>query len=96
MLDVLTAEDFEAMAGKPLSLALGDAAIPVEIAEVRRLKSPSPRAQAFAVIFRHAGATRSGPQGLYRIDLPERGSVELFVVPVGPDKAGMCYEAVFN
>lgn len=96
MLDVLTAEDFEACAGKPLSLALGEESIVVEIADVRRLKSPSPRTQPFAVMLRHNGAKRAGPQGIYRLELPERGTIELFVVPVGPDAVGMCYEAVFN
>ena len=97
MLDTLRAEDFEALSGLPLTLAAGTLQMPVEIGEVRRLKSPSPRgAQPFAVVFRHRDARGSAPQGVYRLEAPERGPVELFVVPIGPDGKGMCYEAVFN
>lgn len=95
MLDVLTAEDFEAVKGQALTLAQGDAAIAVEVAEVRRLTSPSPRAQPFSVVLRHRGAKGAAGQGTYRLTLPQ-GPIDLFLVPVGPDREGMCYEAVFN
>jgi hypothetical protein len=35
------------------------------------------------------------PQSLYRLIHPLMGDIELFLVPVGPDAAGMRYEAVF-
>jgi hypothetical protein len=35
------------------------------------------------------------PQGTYRIEHDELGHFELFIVPVGPDDEGMCYEAIF-
>jgi hypothetical protein len=48
------------------------------------------------VIFLHRAAKGHAPQGIYRLELPERGHAELFVVPIGPDGDGMRYEAVFN
>lgn len=36
------------------------------------------------------------PQRLYALSHPQMGNVELFLVPVGPDKTGMRYEAVFS
>ena len=36
------------------------------------------------------------PQRLYDLSHPRLGNVELFLVPVGPDEAGMKYEAIFS
>lgn len=97
MSDILIAEDFETLAGLPLSLARDGNELPVELKEVRRLQSPSPRpAPPFVVVLRERGAKRSLAQGVYRIDLGARGPTDIFVVPIGPDAEGMCYEAVFN
>ncbi len=97
MLDVLSAEEFEALSGRPLKLFLGEHPLNVEVIEVRRLATPTPRKQpSFAVIFRANGATLSAPQGMYRLDLPERGELEFFAVAIGPDAKGMRYEAIFN
>ena len=96
MLETLSPEDFDAIGAQPLVLSGSHAQLPVEIAEVRRIKSPSLRAQPFSVVFRHRDARQHAAQGIYRLDLPGHGAVDLFVVPIGPDGKGMCYEAVFN
>jgi len=36
------------------------------------------------------------PQRIYRFEHEELGSFELFIVPIGPDEAGMQYQAVFG
>lgn len=36
------------------------------------------------------------PQGTYRFEHDRLGRVELFIVPIGPNDEGMCFEAVFN
>jgi len=36
------------------------------------------------------------PQGLYVLVHPQMGQCELFLVPLGPDAAGMRYQAVFS
>jgi hypothetical protein len=35
------------------------------------------------------------PQHIYRFEHPTIGPFEIFIVPIGPDGAGMRYEAVF-
>jgi hypothetical protein len=35
------------------------------------------------------------PQRIYRLENESLGAFELFIVPIGPDDAGMQYEAVF-
>ena len=89
MTDELSAEEFEALAGKTLSLTQGDQGLAVNIREVRRLKSPSPRkTPPFAVVFRADGDKRSAAQGIYRLEMAERGATDIFIVPIGPDDAG--------
>ena len=36
------------------------------------------------------------PQGLYKLIHPQMGEIELFLVPNGPDAAGMRYQAAFS
>ena len=36
------------------------------------------------------------PQRLYAMEHETLGTIEIFIVPIGPDKEGMRYEAVFN
>ena len=36
------------------------------------------------------------PQKIYPVEHPELGTLELFLVPVGPEQGGMRYEAVFT
>jgi len=36
------------------------------------------------------------PQGIYRLQHEKLGTMEMFLVPLGPDGRGMQYEAVFN
>jgi hypothetical protein len=35
-------------------------------------------------------------QRIYRVEHDSMGTFELFLVPIGPDGVGMCYEAVFT
>ena len=49
----------------------------------------------FSLIFRAPPGTPL-PQRIYRLHHEELGLLELFLVPIGPDADGMCYEAVFS
>jgi uncharacterized protein DUF6916 len=33
---------------------------------------------------------------IHRVEHEELGALDVFLVPIGPDQAGMCYEAVFG
>ena len=80
-LDALKPEDFESLIGGVLLLEVPGGPVECEITEVRRLPPHAVRAHPFTVILR-------GPRC--------RPVVDLFVVPVGPDHAGLCYEITFN
>ena len=49
----------------------------------------------FSIVFR-APADRLLPQQIYRLDHDAIGTFEIFLVPIGPDREGMRYEAVFT
>ena len=53
------------------------------------------RERSFSIVFR-APMEPLLPQQIYRFEHREIGSFDLFIVPIGPDDCGMCYEAVFN
>lgn len=97
MLEHIAVEEFEALVGQPIAITSAEATVQWELAGVRRLDVPTPRPQPpFALTLRDNGAAKSWPQGIYRIAHPQRGALDLFVVPVGPDGRGMCYEVTFN
>lgn len=49
----------------------------------------------FSLIFRDPGGVVL-PQRIYRVDHPELGSLDIFLVPIGADAAGVRYEAIFT
>ena len=51
--------------------------------------------ESFAVLFRGPQQPIL-PQAIYRLEHPRMGSLDLFLVPIGPDDTGMRYEAVFT
>ena len=73
------------------------APLDLELVEARPLTSASvgDRRQPFAVVFR--GPRQPAlPQRIYRLEHPEVGAHELFLVPVAESDAGREYEAVFT
>jgi hypothetical protein len=98
MLDQIKVEEFEPLVGTTLRLSgSGDEYADLELAEAKALANPSPRAQApFLLTLRENGAKRVINQGVYRLHHPTLGELDLFVVPIGPDAKGMCYEVTFN
>lgn len=73
----------------------------IEVTEAPQTPMEGFRSQ-FAVLF-NGPLERVMPQGTYRLEQEQSGSMELFLVPVGPDSraepgrapAAMQYEAVF-
>ena len=58
-------------------------------------KNYSPQLEQFSIMF-HGPANRFLPQATYPVEHAKLGKFLLFLVPVGPDEHGMCYQAVFN
>jgi hypothetical protein len=50
--------------------------------------------QPFSAVFRARGDAVL-PQRIYAVSNPVLGELHLFLVPIGPDEAGLRYEAVF-
>ena len=96
MLDRVRKEDFEPLVGRKVKVYQGDSSADVEVKEVVATRSPSPRAtEPFRIVLR----SRNGwvaTQGIFRIEHPALGMLELFAVPIGPDSEGLCYEIIFN
>lgn len=97
MLHEIAAEEFESLIGQTVVLERDGDRIEMEVDKVQRLSSPSPRLlPSFIATLREVGATRSYTQGIYRLIHPQRGAIDLFIVPSGPDGSGMSYELTFN
>ena len=71
--------------GESLNLEL------IEVAE----QNSSPHVEQFAVIFR-GPLTPLCPQQIYKLEHERLGPMELFLVPLGPEKEGMLYQSCFN
>ncbi len=96
MLNTLSAADFEPLVGQNLSFEFAASACELELIEVRPIRNPSPReAPPFALILR---GPRNSPlqHGIYRVQHPARGPLDLFMVALGPDPHGFSYEIIFN
>ncbi|UXI69281.1 DUF6916 family protein [Tahibacter amnicola] len=97
MLQDVAVEEFEALLGQQIRISSEGHERLLQLKEVKRLQNPSPRpTPPFSVVLRDVGVDRHFSQGIYSLDLPPRGTLDLFIVPIGPDGTGMCYEITFN
>ena len=97
MLDKLTKERFEPITGSVFTLRLGEnTTLPLQLTVVagNGLKGTASREQ-FSLHFR-GPATPSLVQRTYRLEHPQFGALEIFLVPIRKDADGMIYEAVFT
>jgi hypothetical protein len=97
MLQDLTPSSFESLLGTPFRIHFGGAT-PLEVAlyEVARHEThPGPRQEPFSAYFRGPRQPIL-PQQIYKVEHEGLGTLDIFLVPIGPDAEGMRYEAVFN
>lgn len=97
MLQDLTPSSFEALVGTPFRIHFGgESPLEVVLYEVARLEAhPGARPEPFSTYFRGARQPIL-PQRIYQVEHESLGTMDLFLVPIGPDGQGMRYEAVFN
>ena len=92
----LTAADFEPRRlDDEFRLATEEGVIALKLVEVRRLGRALREGGAFALTFR----SPPGPfltQAIYPLKNTALGTVELFLVLMGPKEGDNCYEAVFT
>jgi hypothetical protein len=97
MLQDLSHSSFEEQLDTPFRVHFGGEA-PLEVVLYQvRLHEPhgGPRTQPFSIYFRGPRQPVL-PQAIYRMEHDRMGTMDLFIVPIGPDGQGMGYEAVFN
>jgi hypothetical protein len=101
MLDKLTSADFSAHLHSSFRIhADAPGPLEAELIEVAELGTPpsdqedAPR-RAFSIILRGPPDIVL-PQRIYPVEHPDLGTLDLFLVPVGPDRVGMRYEAIFS
>ena len=97
MLDKLTKETFEPIKGGVFELSLGEGqTLPLELSAVlgTGLQGMAKREQ-FSLHFR-GPATPALVQRTYRLEHAQLGALDIFLVPIRRDAAGMIYEAVFT
>lgn len=103
MLDTITLDTFADRIGDTFHLsATADRTLQLELVEARSLASDGTRAEGsrrarepFSIVFK-GPATPIIPQRIYALTHDGLGSLELFLVPVGPDQGGMLYQAIFT
>jgi hypothetical protein len=98
-LERLEDTDFRAHLATPFRVLLPSGetldVVLLEVTLHTHLPGDSARRRGFSLLFRSA-LPGHVPQGTYRLEHARMGTLELFLVPVGPRDGGMCYEAVFN
>ena len=97
MLDQLTKEQFLPHVGSTFQVRLNpQETVPLTLAEVSGYPDhEGPRREPFSLIF-HGAHRFVLPQRIYPVEHTDFATLELFLVPLGPDGQGMRYEAVFN
>ncbi len=90
----LTSKNFSDHVHTTFYLSFPPERAPLELVEVTE-RNDAPAFEQFSLVFRGA-MTPVFPQRTYRVEHETLGSIDLFLVPIGPDAAGMRYQAVFN
>ena len=91
----MTVADFEPRLRDEFKLLTSNGELPLQLAEVRRLGTALRAGGAFSLLF----VSPPGPflpQGIYPLAHPVMGTIELFIVPIGPAHGANGYEAVFT
>jgi hypothetical protein len=99
MLEQLTGAGFLPYLHQTFTIYLDDQSpYPLELVSVQELGEayqPGSR-RPFSLVFSNPRQDAFLPQRIYPLEHPEMGSLELFLVPLGTDKNGMRYEAIFT
>lgn len=96
MAPILNSHHFAKCVNSDFAMAADGETIPLRLVEVREGVN-TPRQESFSLIF-SGPLSPYYPQSIYRLEHENLGTLELFLVPIGPDenREKMHYEAVFN
>lgn len=89
-------DSFEGHEGETFTIADPPPEVALTLTSVTRWGRPfaDGARQPFTLHF-HGPLEPVRPQSTYRLDHESIGPIDLFLVPLGPDEAGMRYESVF-
>jgi hypothetical protein len=94
-LSALTPEDFEPHSGDDFEIIGPKGTLPLKLLEVRRLGTAHRDGGAFSLTFQSAPGPHL-PQAIYPVAHPMLGTLEIFIVPLGPKNGGNQYEVIFT
>lgn len=95
MLDHLNSQVFTDQLNTTFLLQVpGAASLPIELFEVSE-KDSSAAVEQFSLMFR-GPLSPFYPQAIYTLEHEKLGKFDLFLVPLGPDSAGMRYQVIFS
>lgn len=95
-LDQIAAEDFTALVGQGLPAQAAEHRFELRVETVEVSPHPTGRhLPGFSLQLRAPAGLAFG-QGVFAIEHPRHGTLELFMTPIGRDASGLLYEAVFN
>jgi hypothetical protein len=97
-MEFLQTNAFAPRVGEAFDMVLGESSAPLTLAQVKPLpvhNFPGMVRSPFALIFRSQSQVVF-PQKIYRLKNAAMGMVDIFLVPIGREKEGVVYEAVFN
>ena len=97
MLETLTRELFNGLLEGAFVVSAEGVSIETQLIDCQLLPTGPDEGQRepFSIVFR-GPLEPVLPQQVYEVKNDTIGSVEIFLVPIGPDKSGMRYEAVFT
>jgi len=91
----LKLDDFTAHLGADFEMQVADGIVPLKLVKVDPAGNSGRAGGAFSLIF--VAPKGSGyPQAIYPINHPVLGTMEIFLVPVGPQSGGNGYQAIFT
>jgi hypothetical protein len=98
-LDKITSKDFEGFLNQTIQVRAGNYEAGWCLTEIKPLAAttaalPDGR-QGFSLHFK-APPQPALPQGIYAVEHPEFGPLEIFLVPIAADREGYYLEAIFN
>lgn len=91
----LTVQTFMPHVEETFTVRLPEAAVPLTLAEALPLGGAGRGGGAFSLIFAGDPALYL-PQAIYPLTHPQLGTLEIFLVPLRPDRRGSLFQALFN
>jgi hypothetical protein len=97
-LSLLKAADFRPHLNKVMYIRFAQGVrLPAELVQVTELENYNKlERQPFSIQFKTEQKDSYYQQAIYTIEHPDKGDMDVFIVPLGPGGGGMKYEAIFS